>query len=235
MYGSPKWHGPLNQLRGQPGRPDQANLGTVALSAGAAKLTTSTLPPGINSITASYGGDTNFAGSASIAETVSVNAPDFTLTTSTPALTLAAGQSGTATITVTSLGYNGAVNFGCGTVPPYISCIFAPSNSINVSGTTVTQEQVTVQVARTVSKLDGNGSLVFAMVLPLGALCSLPMLGRDRRLRFLMSLVIACVLAGGMVGCAPQLPPAGTQTIMLVTTGSGGISHQLSLQITITN
>jgi hypothetical protein len=215
----------------------QTNLATVALSQGVAKLTTSALPSGNNSITASYGGDTNFTGSTSIAETVSVNAPDFTLSSSTSAITLAAGRSGAATITVTSLGYSGAVNLSCGTVPIYISCVFAPSSSVNVSGTTVTQVQVTIQVAATLSKLNGNGSLVFAVVLPVGMLGVLPMLGRNRNRRFrsLILLVIAFVVAGGMVGCAAQLPPAGTQTITLISTGSGGLSHQLPLQITITN
>jgi hypothetical protein len=216
----------------------QTNLGTVASSAGVAKLTTSALPPGVNSITASYGGDTNFTGSTSVAETVSVNAPDFALSSSTSALTLAAGQSGAATITVTSLGYSGAVSLGCGTAPSYISCTFTPSNSINVSGTTVAQVQVNIQVGLSVSKINGNGSHVFAVFLPMGVLC-FPMLGRNRnrRLRYLTFLVIACVAAGGMVGCVggPAPPPAGTQTIMLITSGSGGISHQLPLQITITN
>jgi hypothetical protein len=40
-------------------------LGTGALSGGSAAFTTSTLPAGANSITAVYGGDSNFAGSTS--------------------------------------------------------------------------------------------------------------------------------------------------------------------------
>lgn len=231
----------------------QTRLATVALSQGVAKLTTSTLPSGINSVTASYGGDTNFTASTSIAETVSVNAPDYSLSADTTTLSLAAGQSGTATITVTPLGYSGPVNFSLGALPSYVTCIFSPSNLINLSGTATAQVQVNVQVAATVSMLNGNRFVVFAMLLvPLGLPGLMPVFGGNRKLRlcYLAVLVLACAVAGVMVGCSSgsggssssstaaqptQLPPAGTQTIMLITSGSGGISHQLPLQIRITN
>ena len=62
---------------------DNGNLlATAALLNGAASLTTTTLPPGSNVITASYGGDTNFLAavnsSNSVPITVTIN--DFTLT-----------------------------------------------------------------------------------------------------------------------------------------------------------
>ena len=46
--------------------PDGTVLGSVAVSSGKAKLTTSTLPAGCDDITATYGGDSNFTGNAAI-------------------------------------------------------------------------------------------------------------------------------------------------------------------------
>jgi hypothetical protein len=176
--------------------------------------------------------------------TVAVPPPDYALSTTTSTLTLAAGQSGSTTITVTPQGYSGAVNFSCGTLPSYITCTISPSNSINVSGTTASTVQVNVQIAATVSKLGEGKSVLFAMALPLGLLGFLPMFGgkRKRRLRYLAVLMLVCGVSGVMLGCnstssntGPKLPPAGMQTITLSSTGSGGISHQLTLQVIVTN
>ena len=61
-----------------------ATLGTVALTAGVAALSTATLSPGGHSITAQYSGDTNFAPSVSVplAQTVGTDSTVTTLTSS---------------------------------------------------------------------------------------------------------------------------------------------------------
>src|SRR5277367_2241626 len=83
---------------------DGANsIGTGNLASGIATLMTSTLTSGSHSITASYGGDTNFAASVSSAVTVTVSAPAKTATTTTvmPSATqLTSGQTLTLNITV---------------------------------------------------------------------------------------------------------------------------------------
>ena len=80
-------------------------LGTGTLTAsGAATYATSALATGSHSITAQYGGDTNFAGSTSSAVTITVTAvaPSFTLGASPTSVSIsAAGSSGTTTLTVT--------------------------------------------------------------------------------------------------------------------------------------
>jgi protein-disulfide isomerase len=177
--------------------------------------------------------------------TVTVPPPDYALSTTTSTLTLAAGQMGSATITVTPQGYSGAVNFNCGTLPSYITCTFSPSNSVTVSGTAPSTIQVGVQIAATVSKLGQGRIVLFAAALPLGLFGFLPVFGgkRKRRLRYLAVLLLICGASGVMLGCnstsssntGPKLPPAGTQTITLSSSGSGGISHQLSLQVIVTN
>ncbi len=83
---------------------DGANsIGTANLASGIATLMTAALASGSHSITASYGGDTNFAASVSSAVTVTVSAPAKTATTTTvmPSATqLTTGQTLTLNITV---------------------------------------------------------------------------------------------------------------------------------------
>jgi len=79
-------------------------LGTATLnSSGVAAFTAMNLAPGAHSVTAAYGGDTNFAASTSAAVSVTVSAPPKTATTtalSASATQLTSGQSVTFTVTV---------------------------------------------------------------------------------------------------------------------------------------
>ena len=79
-------------------------LGTGTLNgSGVATYTTMALGAGTNSITAAYGGDSNFAASTSTAVTVTVQAvpPSFTVSASPTSLSITAGGAGTTTISVT--------------------------------------------------------------------------------------------------------------------------------------
>ena len=95
---------------------DGANsLGTASVSAGTASLMTTTLAVGTHSISASYGGDLNFAGSASSAlmQTVQPIATSTALTSSLDPSTF--GQSVTFTATVIPSTATGTVTFFDGT------------------------------------------------------------------------------------------------------------------------
>ena len=95
--------------------------GTVT-AAGTVTITTSTLPPGNNPISASYGGDSNNnPATGSTSQTVTKATPTVTVTTSGPSTfgspvtitaTVPPGVTGTVTIT------NGGVTLGTGTVVP---------------------------------------------------------------------------------------------------------------------
>jgi len=96
-------------------------LGTGTLSAGTAAFTTSTLAVGSHSITASYGGDTNFTGSTSALLTQTVNKASTTTTVASSANPSVFGQSVTFTATVAPVAPgagspSGAVNFLDGTI-----------------------------------------------------------------------------------------------------------------------
>jgi Bacterial Ig-like domain (group 3) len=100
---------------------DGANsLGTGTLSGGKATFSTSSLSVGSHSITANYGGDSNFIGSLSSAITQTVNAAtgDFTISPSPGTVSLKGGGTARYTVTISpSGGFTGTVTLGA-TVQP---------------------------------------------------------------------------------------------------------------------
>jgi len=94
-----------------------------------------TLTAGIDTLTAQYAGDRNYAGSTSAATTVTVS--DYSLSSTPSSITVPApGQTGTSAITVTPLyGFTGAVSLSCGLFPvsPGMSCTISPS-TLNLTG-----------------------------------------------------------------------------------------------------
>jgi hypothetical protein len=111
-----------------------AFIGTGTLNAsGVATYTTTTLPTGSDSITAAYGGDTNFNPSTSAAEVVTVNpAPVATST--------ALAASPTSAVTGVSVGFTATVTPASGAVTPtgtvtfYDGATSIGTGSLNASG-----------------------------------------------------------------------------------------------------
>jgi subtilase family serine protease len=124
-------------------------LGTATLSNGVATFTTTTLPVGTDSLSASYGGDANDSpSSTTTSATVTVTAPTFTLTnTGSTSHTALAGQTTLAytfVATPTSASaFAAAVTFGCTFAPTDTtltssSCVFSPASiAAGASATTV--------------------------------------------------------------------------------------------------
>ncbi len=119
-----------------------ASLGTVSIM-----VNGSSLALGANTITATYSGDANYAGSSG---TVTVTAtPGFGVSATTiPALQ--AGSSGTSTVTITPAnGFTGAVGLTCTVIGPATgatslpTCSFNPA-SVTIAGTTPATSTLTV-------------------------------------------------------------------------------------------
>ncbi len=89
------------------------SLGTGTISSGVATLTTSSLAVGTHSITAQYGGDTNYNGAVSTAVSQVVNKASSTVTLASSPNPSTFGASVTLTATVTS-GATGTVTFDDG-------------------------------------------------------------------------------------------------------------------------
>jgi hypothetical protein len=104
---------------------------TGSAPTGSCSLTFATAGP--RTITASYGGDANFAGSTSLGVSQSVG--DFTITVAPPSETIPSGHAAHYAISLTALGgLTGSVSLGCGGNPPHSTCAITPS-SVMLNGT----------------------------------------------------------------------------------------------------
>ena len=116
------------------------SIGTGSVGAGGvATLQTSSLSTATHSITASYGGDANFATSTSSAVSLVITAaPAFSLSVAPTSVIVAKGEPGTAVVTVTPMnGFNQQVSFSCSNLPEGVDCEFEPG-SVTPDGAPVT-------------------------------------------------------------------------------------------------
>jgi uncharacterized membrane protein len=107
----------------------QSQIGSAALAAGSAQFSTMSLAAGTHTITAAYSGDANNNASTSAATSVTAApTPDYSLSMSSSALTVAAGTTGNFTLTVTpEHGFKSPVTFACSGLPVGATCDFSPA------------------------------------------------------------------------------------------------------------
>ena len=107
-----------------------STLGTGTLSNGVATFSTASLTIGTHTITAQYGGDSNFLGSTSapLTETISSGGNQTFIISINPAVVdVNQGSSGMATVTVSpGGGFNQQITFVCSNLPLYAACTFDP-------------------------------------------------------------------------------------------------------------
>jgi hypothetical protein len=225
-------------------------LGTGTLSAsGVATYATTTLAAGAHSITAQYGGDTNFAASTSTAVAVTVQAAvpaSFTLSASPATLSITAGATGTSTVSVTPAGgFAQPVSFACSGLPSEATCTFAPATLTPAASAVTTTLTITTTAAKSAVQ-SGIRRAGLTGLLALGGLLFLLMPGASRVTRWSrwFLLLFAFALAGAFIGCGGSggggggggTPdpgtPAGTTTVT-VTATSGSINQTASLKLTV--
>jgi Abnormal spindle-like microcephaly-assoc'd, ASPM-SPD-2-Hydin len=167
---------------------------------------------------------------------------DFTLGLSgSTSQTVASGQTANFTVTMTPMnGSSGTFTFACGSLPANASCSFNPSSeqvSANATGS------VTVQVATGHASASVQRPKVGWGAAPL--LCGfvlLPLAIRRKR-KTLILLAVLAIVSGGASSCGGggggssgshggSNTPPGTYTIPLTATANG-ISHQVSLSLTV--
>jgi hypothetical protein len=236
-------------------------LGTGTLnSSGRATYSTSSLAIGAHSITATYGGDTNFAASTSAAVTVTVTAavpPGFGMSLSPASGSVAPGSTTTATITITPTGgFNSQVSLACTGLPVYSTCSFSPA-TVTPSGSaaaTTTLTLATNVATASMRKPDqpnvrraGYGEAFLALVL-----LGMSGLVRQRRkwsgLRWHtpLSVLLVAALATALVACGgggsssgsggstatSTTTPAGISTVT-VTATAGSLSKTATFTFTV--
>ena len=221
----------------------RSNLGSAPLSdAGIAILRINTLSAGTHILTASYGGDGKFDGSASAGVNIEIANPDFTLGANPASATVTAGNSTQFMLTITPVGgFAGNVTFSCSPVIG-ISCAFNPPMVTPANGAATTTLTVTTSanVLRYGFLLVGlGGALVFLATL--ARLCfafrSGTNWGSDRASLVAATACLIIVALGLAVGgCGgygnTALPNRGTASIV-VTAQSGSIGHASTVTLTV--
>lgn len=249
-------------VRGEDGLPaagavviqeDGRQLAGAALSAeGQARLEFG-LPPGQHNVTAVYTGDAAHKVSMSAVAGVRAQAtttPGFQVSVNPGSLSLTAGQSGYATVSITPVNASALpapmfVTLSCSGFPDQSSCTFTPEN-VEVLPTSVTaitsSMSITTQrqslVKNQVPSRAGSHPVAWAILLPgsLG-LVGLAFSARRRWLsRLALVALVALVTGLGTTACAPRynyynhgpdrnLPtPTGTYTLKLTAQSSNGIA-----------
>ena len=193
-------------------------LATISANAsGVATFTTSSLPLGVNSITAVYSGNAGFAGSTSTNVSVTVlSTATFTVSAPQTPFTLTSGGSVNMNVTVSPVGgsYSKAVSMSTSSLPAGLTATWTAAKVTpgSKAATTVltihapTQSSSVPQNRRPGFPLTATGT-AFGMCLFAGG-------KRKRFAQLLQAFVVCAVLASGMIltGCAGGLGVASTQT-----------------------
>ena len=226
-------------------------LGTGTLAGGAATYSTTTLPVGNNVITASYGGDTNFAantaGGSTGANTVTVTAPtplDFAFTMTSPSgLTGKYGQSMQVTFHVapTAGQYPGAVQFAISGTPAVPATFtFSPSTlTANAGASDVTMTVQIQALASSNHKPITSGRLTSIalglLLLPWVSVRRMrrsgQQIGRSLRMSGLLLIVLGAVASATGCGSGSSTPatvnPVSNSVVVNATSGS--VQHTVTV------
>lgn len=209
------------------------------------------LPAGSHSLSAVYQGDATHQSSASVpaAAQAQVSAtPTFTVSVAPATLSLTAGQSGTAIVSVTpqnaaSLTTPMFVEVSCAGLPDQSSCTFSPQTVEILPGATaaVTSSMTigTQAASRTSSALARPNTVAWAVLFP-GALGLIGLAWGGRRRRWLQRLslvaLVGLITMLGTTACAPRynyynhgpIPnpatPSGTYTVSVNAQSSDGVT-----------
>ena len=220
-----------------------ATLGTAPVTNGVATLPFTFTAAGTYTVTASYAGDIANLGSVSAPVTLTIAAPDYSITASPSSATIKVGQSATTTLTVTPVGgYTGTVKFSCGTLPTGVACNFAPSSVTPSTGAATST--LTITTTALLRNLPGPLQGIAWASLLLLTLSPRRTLRLNRRLA--RATLLTLLLAAGFFsfsGCSSSSPtkppsnpgtPVGAQTISVTTAdSSGNLSHAINFQVTV--
>jgi hypothetical protein len=230
-----------------------ASLGTSSLDAnGQATLTVTNFTSGAHSITATYTGDADFAGTTTSAATSQVvMAPDFSLSVSS-GQPVNAGALAVYTITVSPLPapfLYAVTNFTCTGLPTGAACDFNPmvvtpnNNSVT---TTLTIRTTSRAVALAIPSSKSPRPL-FAVWLSTGmlGLCGIVAMSNKRQRRSAKMWIALALLGSAVaVGCTsssqgnsnssnPNGTPAGTYNVTLQASGNGNTTHTTAVVLKV--
>lgn len=219
-----------------------AGTGTLSSGSFTFSYNPSALAAGNHSITATYAGDSNFAGSTSASATLGVQ--DFQIAASPTTVSVTTpGASGTTTLTITPLGgFNATLTYSCTGLPSEATCTFTAASA--------STETLSIATTAPSSRLDRSpfgrhGGIFYAMLLPgvFGLLITTGNRKRGLRGARLLSLVAVLALstlwmpACGGGSSKPSNPgtPAGTSSVIVTATtgGTSALTHTTTVTLTV--
>ena len=215
-------------------------LGTGTLANGSATYTTSSLAAGNHSITATYAGDSNFAGSTSNPVTELIEAPAVSLSVNPTALTMTAGQNGTVTLTIgANAAYSGSINLSATGAPANTSVSFNPNSlTLAASQTQLVTVTITTNTSTTASASHRAGWAASGGA-GLAGLVLILLPRRRRRLSRMLALITAIaslVSFAAVTGCGggSSTTPKGNSVLTITATPSGsGTAVQTTLNLIV--
>ena len=218
-------------------------IGTGTLSNGSATVTATLNGLGNHSISATYAGSSTFNASTSSTETVTV--VDYTFGPPTTSISIARGQNGLVTLTLTPNGITQQIMFTCAGTPAESTCTAPPvtppngTDPVNVTFTITTRAPSGGMMSRNASRIPAP---FYALLLP-GVLGVVTLTGRKsrRRLALLGLLLLVAVLSlmpacgGGGGGGSNNDPGTPTGNFNLTVTAAGaGLSKTATIALTVT-
>ena len=228
-------------------------LGAGALDAsGHVTYTTATLTLGTHALTSAYAGNAIYPPSTSPAVSEIIETAGFTMTLSSPSVTLQTYRHTTTAVTLTSYGdFGDNIGLNCGSLPTYVTCIFTPNPAaLTGNGTTVVSfyldtSSILGSGARNDSAPGPGGRrglpLNLALMLsPVGLLATLAARRKRRRPVWVVLVLASLLIPVAVGGCGRVVTPIpsaapGVYTIPIKATGSSsGITHTAQLTLTVT-
>ncbi|WP_263382071.1 NHL domain-containing protein [Granulicella arctica] len=166
--------------------------------------------------------------------------PMFSLSASPASLSIASGQVGSTTITLTpSPGYTGTVTLSCGTLPSDVICTFNASTiAVDPSGAQTTQLTISTNNRSEVASIGAmpHGGPV-EIVLGVLSLFALPWAAKRRGvLSGITSLMLFAALFASITGCAPPSQKASSSTGSITITATdltSRVARSAALGLTI--
>jgi len=218
-------------------------LGSAAPNNGVATFTADNLPVGADTIVATFAGDANHnQSSAKINITVVAVTPSFVLSSTTPALSLTKGSSGSVVVTVAANStFNGVVQLTCTGAPAEVSCTPSPASvSLSPEQSSVASILIVTTPPNNTGQASNSRLTGTLGGITLSGLVFMLWPGRRRLPRVLSVLAFAALALtsfGALSGCSgsgDKYPGtvAGNYTLT-VTAVSGGITQMQTIALTV--
>jgi hypothetical protein len=203
-----------------------------------ASTTATFVAAGTCTIDADQAGNSSYAAAPTVSQSFTVNAASaapYTVTASTTALTVTAGQS-SSPITITLApenGFTGAVTFACSGLPTGATCNFTPA-SITLPG--VTSTQLTISTTTASAAVRPNSSPLFPGTTLAVALCCFVGFRRRRALQMFALLTVGVIGLGLFTGCGGSSAKSSVSTVTVTATSTTtGLAMSANITLTVKN